>query len=176
MRKLALILSLLGAQASAYHFKAGEVWMRGLLGQVVYFAQDSSTQINTGAIEMSLEADYMFDSNWSVGGTFRPLFAPQRVVLGFGAHAKYRMVKKELPVVPYASFGVIPSFMIATNPGGKGHFNLGLRPAAGLEYFITRNLALGLEAGITPSFIFGSGTRNTMEATFDILFGATWKI
>ena len=176
MKKLALILSLLSVQASAYEFKAGEIWIRGLLGETVYFAQDRQTSIQTGAIEVSMEVDYMLDSAWSLGATFRPAFAVNRVVLGFGAHGKYRMVKKDFPVVPYASFGVIPSFMIATDTNGKSHFNLGLRPAGGLEYFVSRNLALGLEAGVTPSFVFGGKTTNMMEATFDILFGATWKI
>ncbi len=175
MKKIVALLSLLSLSASAYEYKAGQWLLKGLMGKSVYFAQDPMTNVSD-AILTGFEFDYVLRPQWSVGAGIRPLFGTNVVVLGFTAHGKYRFVNKDMPLVPYLSFAIAPSFMIPTRSNFNSHFNLGFRPAVGFEYFVARDLALGLEAGMTPSFLFGKGTSNTMEATFEVLAGVTWRL
>ncbi len=178
MKKIVALLSLLSLSASAYEYKAGQWLLKGLMGKSVYFAQDPSMgQIGVAdTIQTGFEFDYILRPQWSIGAGIRPMFGTNVVVLGFTAHGKYRFVSKDMPLVPYLSFAVAPSFLIPTRSNYNSHFNLGFRPAVGFEYFVARDLALGLEAGITPSFLFGKGTTNTMEATFEVLAGVTWRL
>jgi hypothetical protein len=145
------------------------------MGKAVYFAQDQTTNVSD-SILTGFEFDYVLRPQWSIGAGIRPMFGTNVVVLGFTAHGKYRFVNKDMPLVPYLSFAIAPSFMIPTRSNFNSHFNLGFRPAVGFEYFVARDLALGLEAGMTPSFLFGKGTSNTMEATFEVLAGVTWRL
>ncbi|MES2503522.1 MAG: hypothetical protein V4534_01460 [Myxococcota bacterium] len=171
-----LILGLLATQLSAYEYQPGEWLMRGVLGNSIYFIQDSSTGIGDNIVA-GIEVETMLDRNWSVGGAFKPTFANNRLALGLGASAKYRFVNKDNPLIPFVSLGLAPSLMIPTiGDGARVHFNLGIRPTAGFEYFVTRDLALGLETAMTPSFLFGKGTTNVMEASIEVLVGATWRL
>lgn len=175
MKKIAWLF-LLALPLSAYEYKPGEWLLRGVLGRAVYFAQDLTTPVILDNILAGLEVEYMLGSKLSVTGALRPLFANNSVSLGFGAGAKYRFVNKEVPLIPFVSLALTPSVYIPTISYAKSHFNLGLRPTAGFEYFVARDLCLGIEAAMNPSFVMGGGTTNTMEASFEVLAGATWRL
>ncbi len=174
MKKIAL-LCLLALPVSAYQYKPGEWLLRGILGKSVVFVQDPMTQIDTNILT-GLEVEYMVGPKLSVTGAVRPLFAVRSVSLGFGAGAKYRFVNKEVPLISFVSLQLTPSAYIPTTTGVKSHFNLGLRPTAGFEYFVARDLVLGIEAALNPSFVMGGGTTNNMEASFEVLASATWRL
>lgn len=174
MKKIAL-LCLLALPVSAYEYKPGEWLLRGILGKAVYFVQDNTTDIGDNILT-GVELEYMLGSKFSITGGIRPLLAVGSVSLGFGAGAKYRFVNKEVPLIPFVSLAVTPSVYIPTNSYGSSHFNFGFRPTAGFEYFVARDLSLGIEAALNPSFVMGGGTRNTMEASFEVLAGATWRL
>lgn len=174
MKKIAWLF-LLALPLSAYEYKPGEWLLRGVLGKAVYFAQDPATKIDNNILA-GVEVEYMLGSKLSLTGALRPLFANNSVSLGFGAGAKYRFVNREVPLIPFVSLQLTPSVYIPTVSYAKSHFNLGLRPTAGFEYFVARDLCLGIEAAMNPSFVMGGGTSNTMEASFEVLAGATWRL
>lgn len=177
MKKIIVLLCLLALPGFAYEYKANEWLIRGVLGGAVYFVQDNSTRLGAGSILTGVEAEYLLSPRFSVTGAFRPLFATNSMSLGFGAGVKYRFADKDVPIVPFVSVALTPSVFIPTSTSGpKSHFNLGLRPTAGFEYFVARDLALGIEAALNPSFVMGSGTSRTMEASFEVLAGATWRL
>jgi hypothetical protein len=174
MKKIAWLF-LLALPLSAYQYKPGEWLLRGVLGEAVYFAKDPASNIGHN-IMAGVELEYMLGSKFSVTGAFRPLFAEGSLSLGFGAGAKYRFVNKEVPLIPFVSLQLTPSIYVPTVGYAKSHFNLGFRPTAGFEYFIARDLSLGIEAALNPSFVMGGGTGNAMEASFEVLAGATWRL
>ena len=174
MKKI-MVLCLLSLPVFAYQYDSGEWLLRGLLGKSVYFVQDQMTQIDDNILS-GIELEYMLNSNLSVLGALRPLFSSRSVILGFGAGVKYRFMNSDSPLIPFVSVGLTPYVYIPTVTYLKSHFDFGLRPTGGFEYFVARNLALGIEAAINPSFVMGGGTRNTMEASFEVLVGATWRL
>ena len=174
MKKIAL-LCLLALPALAYEYKPNEWLLRAVLGEAVYFVQDSTSSIGNNLLA-GVELEYMMGSKFSLTGAMRPLFATSSVVLGFGFGAKYRFVNKEVPLIPFVSLALTPSIYIPTTAFGRSHFNLGLRPTAGFEYFVARDLALGIEAALNPSFLISGGTTNAMECSFEVLAGATWRL
>lgn len=175
MMKKIVLLSMLALNAFSYEYKPAEWLIRGVLGNAVYFVQDPNTNIGNNIL-LGVEVEYMLSSNLSVTGALRPLFAKQAVVLGFGAGAKYRFFSREMPLVPFVSLGLTPSVYISTSSYGSSHFNLGLRPTGGFEYFVSRDLSLGLEAVLNPSFVMGGNTSNVMESSVEVLLGATWRL
>jgi hypothetical protein len=172
MKKIAL-LCLLALPVSAYEYKPGEWLLRGVLGKAVYFAQDLMTNVGDNILT-GVEFEYMLSPKFSITGAARPLFAVGSVSLGFGAGAKYRFVNKEVPLIPFVSLALTPSVYIPTN-SGRPHFNCGFRPTAGFEYFVARDLSLGIEAALNPNFVMGGGASG-MEASFEVLAGATWRL
>lgn len=157
----------------SYEYKPKQWLWRAIVGNSVYFVKDSRTLMTNGILS-GVEVEYMLDSNFSVTSAFRPLFATNSLEIGFGFGAKYRFVGKKSRLVPFVGFGLTPSVFMPTTASSKPHFNLGLRPTAGFEYFVARNLALGIEAALNPSFVMGGGTKNTMEATVEVLLGVTF--
>src|SRR3989338_7646060 len=133
MKKFVLILIFSACSASAFEYKTEQWLFRGSLGNTVYFIADDTTQIAQNILA-SVELEYMLSQRWSIDGAFRPLFAKDRISLGFGVAAKYRFVSKELPIVPFISLGLTPAVLIPTNLYYTAHFNLGIRSSAGLEY------------------------------------------
>jgi hypothetical protein len=104
------------------------------------------------------------------------MLAENRVVFGIGAMAKRRFASGSLPFIPYVGFGLFPSTLLSTEYAFVNHWNLGLRLAGGVEYFITPRVALGFEFGLTPSLLWGKGTTNKVEASGDILFSLGWRL
>ena len=175
MKKIMFLLGLLSIPVLAYEYKPGEWILRAVLGKSVYFVQDPMTHVSDGILS-GVEVEYLLSPNWSVQGAVRPLFSSMSVILGFGIGAKYRFVNKDSPLIPFVSLGLTPYVYIPTTAYSKAHFDLGLRPTGGFEYFVARDLALGLEAALNPSFVMGGATSNVMEASFEVLVGATWRL
>ena len=169
-----IFLLLVCAPIFANHPKQGDWLFRGQLGQSVYFVRDYTTLIDQN-ITAGFEFEKMLSDNWSAGAGFKPIFASNRVVFGFAGSAKYRFLSESIPIIPFVSVGLAPSVLLATEWFFTAHFNLGLRTAAGIEYFITPNLGLSLETGLTPSLVWGKGVTRNFESTADILVGLTWR-
>ncbi|MEI6805213.1 MAG: hypothetical protein WCK49_01735 [Myxococcaceae bacterium] len=167
MRKI-LLLCLLALPLSAYEYKSGEWLLRAVLGKAVYFVQADKTVIGDNILT-GVELEYMLDPKFSLTGAVRPLFAVGSVNLGFGAGAKYRFVNKEVPLIPFVSLALTPSVYIPTVGEGSSYFNLGIRPTAGFEYFVARDLSLGIEVALNPNFI-------KRDTSFEVLAGATWRL
>ncbi|MBH1988964.1 MAG: hypothetical protein I8H75_05210 [Myxococcaceae bacterium] len=174
MKRLVLC-SLLAFSAWSYEYKPGDWLLHAVLGRSVTFVRDDATTIGQNILA-GLEGEYMLSPRWSVTAAIRPTFGESAVLFGLGVGGKYRWIHAQTPLVPFAAFALTPSFYIPTVDGFKGHFNLGFRPSGGFEYFVSRDLSLGLEAALTPSFVFGGNTRNTLEASIEVLAGATWRI
>ena len=75
MKKPILCLLLfLSIPALSYEYKRGDVALRALLGNSVYFVQDQSTGIGNNIVT-GFEFEYFLEPRWSVGGTFKPTFS-----------------------------------------------------------------------------------------------------
>jgi hypothetical protein len=174
--RLILPFLILASSASAYDLQPGNWLIRGVIGgSINVVREDSASRPTPGAGAMvGFETEYMFDQNWTVLGAIRPVFAPGFVDLGFGLGAKYRWTDVGIPFIPFASVALTPAILIPTGDA-KSHFNLGLRPSIGCDYFVMRDLAFGLEAALEPSYLFGSGYRS-VELSIDILLGITWRL
>lgn len=181
MNKSILGLIFLALMAStplaAYELKRNDWLLRGVTGASINVVrEDSASRRTPGAGGMvGAEVEYVFDAGWSFTGAVRPVFAPDFVDLGFGLGAKYRWTTAAAPFIPYASLSLTPAVLIPVSASGSSHFNLGIRPSLGCDYFVMRDLALGLEAALEPSYLFGSGFRS-LELTIDIVLGVTWRI
>ncbi|MEI6806812.1 MAG: hypothetical protein WCK49_09960 [Myxococcaceae bacterium] len=175
VKKIAWLLCLVALPIFSYEYKPTQWLVRGIVGNSIYFVKDSRTIVDNNIVS-GVEFEYMMDSNWSLISAARPLFAINSLSLEFGLGAKYRFVNHQSPFVPFVSLALTPSVFFPTTASSKPHFNLGLRPTAGFEYFVGNDLALGIEAAFNPSFVMGGGTTKTLEATFEILTGATFFI
>ena len=169
------LCSLFAFSASAYDLRPGDWLIRGVTGASINVVREDTVTTTTpgaGAI-LGVEAEYMFDNFWAVTGAIRPVVAPGFVDLGFGIGAKYRWTSVVAPFIPYASIAITPAVLIPTDIGGA-HFNLGLRPTIGCDYFVMRDLAMGFEVAMEPSALFGAIRR--FELSIDIMFGIAWRI
>lgn len=173
--RFVLLLTLLSFNLSASKYESKDWFFRSQLGQAVYFASEYTTLIDHNLLT-GFEFENLLSDRWSLGVGVKPLFARNRFVLGLAGTAKYRFLSDSIPVIPFVSVGLSPSVLLATEWFFTAHFNLGLRAAAGIEYFIAPNLGLSLEAGLTPSLVWGKGVTRGFESTADILVGLSWRL
>ena len=161
----------------AYEINAGNWLLKGVVGPSINLIHEDTTTRETpgaGAI-LGLELDYMLDNSWSVGGAIRPMLTPGFIDLGFGIGAKYRWTQLEMPLIPFVSVSITPAILIPVNGPGTAHINLGLRPTVGCDYFVMRDLSVGVELALEPSILFGSSYHRRIELTVEALAGATWR-
>jgi len=138
--------------------------------------EEATSKKSPGAgLLFSADLEYMLDDSWSALAGVRPMLTPGFVDMGFSVGAKYRWTKEVLPFIPFASVSVTPAILLPLSSPGTTHFNVGLRPTVGCDYFVMRNLAVGVELALEPSLILISGADSWFEFTVDFLFGATWK-
>ena len=163
---------LFSSTLGAYDFNPGDFLVRGVLGSSVNVVHADGTP-DAGMV-LGLEAEYMLAPKVSLTGAIRPVLSGGFIDLGFGIGAKYRWTREVLPFIPYVSVAMTPAFLIPTHAGQSMHFNWGLRPTAGCDYFVMRDLAVGLELALEPSYLFGSSGKN-LEVSVDALLGITWR-
>lgn len=171
-----LLFSSVHEDALAYEFEPGDWFLRPIVGariNVIRF--DTATRETPGAgMVIGAQGDYMVDISWGVSGELRSVFSPGFVSLGLSGGIKYRFLQTEAPFIPYVATYLTTGFLFPTQTGSF-HFNLGLRPCGGLDYFIMRDLAVGLEVGFEPSVMFMS-SETKFELGIDTLLGVTWRL
>jgi hypothetical protein len=123
---------------------------------------------------LAAEAEYVVSQPWSLIGGFRPTFSAGSIDLKFGAGAKYRWADLGMPIILYSALELTPAVLLPTN-GASTHFNIGLRPSFGLDYFVMGDLVLGAQLALDPSFLVTDRFRG-FEASIEFLFGIMVKI
>lgn len=169
-------LSTLGAApARAYSVAPGDILVRPVVGASVNVLRFSAATRATpqGGMVLGVDVDYVFDGPLAFVGAFRPTLSPSFLDANLGLGAKYRVVQLGAPFIPYASAMATTAL---GGPLGHGdvHFNVGLRGAGGIDYFVMRNLAVGLEMSAEVSHLFNPGPA--LEASTEILAGVTWRL
>ncbi len=114
--------------------------------------------------------DYAIDRNFGLFGSFMPQFAASSIAFGFKGGVKYWFSFLDTPYIPYASLALTNTFLI---PSGKApnHFNLGLSPGAGINYFLLAKFLIGAHVHFNPSLAFADGEKKfefSVLAYFDV--------
>jgi len=160
--------------AHAYTIKAGDMTLRPVVGASVNVLrlEVATRETSPGGLVMGFDFDYSFDGPWNVTATFRPSLWPGYVDGQAGAGVKYRVVQLEAPFIPYAS-ALVMGAVGGPLRYGAPHVNLGVRTAAGVDYFVMRNLAVGLEAAVEGSGLFWP--LIWPEASAEVVAGVSWR-
>jgi hypothetical protein len=164
----------LATPSQAYTVKAGDLLVRPVAGGVVNVLRFPAATRATpqGGMIIGVDVDYSFDGPLSFTAALRPAFSPSFIDANLGLGVKYRLVQLGAPFLPYGSAMVTTAL---GGPLGAGdlHVNLGGKVAGGVDYFVMRNLAVGLEMGVEVSALLTPVV--TPEASTEILAGVTWR-
>ncbi len=159
----------------AYKFDSGQYFLSGGVGANVNVVRMTGAEASPKAyMPLSLTLDYKLDTALGVFGTIVPQFGGSALSLLLHAGAKYHINLANAPYVPYLALAISPSMMFAQGEP-KNHFNLGLSPMLGLNYFVMANFLLGLHVGFHPSLAWANGQR---QAEFGVssLLDVSFKI
>lgn len=159
-----------------YEFYAGDVVFKPVAGATINVLRYDKVTRETpkGGMTLGLDVDYLFSDAWAVTAGIRPVFSSGFIELGILAGAKYRLTQTDAPFIPYASLSFVTATLFPVPKGAK-HVNIGLRPAVGIDYFVLRNLTVGLELAVEPSVMLTSGATD-IEMSIDALFGVAWRM
>lgn len=160
--------------AAAYTVAGGDFLLRPVLGASVNVLRlDVATrETPAGGLLLGLDADYAITGEWNVAATLRPVLAPGFIDTQLGVGAKYRLLATEAPLIPYAS--LLGTFALgAPLKYGDAHLNVGARLALGADYFVLRDLAVGIEAAVESSFL--AVPISALEVTAEALIGLTYR-
>lgn len=177
MKKLGLVLALFSLPLWSYEFQARDWQLKAVVGadvRSIKYEQITKETPGAGAV-LGLDLDYMFEKSLSALGTVHSVFLPGAFDLQFGGGAKYRLPVQTSPFIPYVSGQLYFGFLIPSMPGRSMHFNVGPKVSGGFDYFVLRNLAVGLDVSLFPSFMKTSGAKS-FEMAFDIVLGVSWRI
>jgi hypothetical protein len=121
---------------------------------------------------LGVDLDYSIDGAWNVTGAVRPVFSPGYLHTNVGLGVKYRVVQLEAPFIPYAS-AMLTGGLGTPLRLGVPHLNVGVRAAAGVDYFVMRDLAVGVE-------VAGEGSVLALpilwfESTVQLLAAVTYR-
>lgn len=162
------------AAAHAYTVGPGEILVRPVAGASVNVLRYAAATRATpqGGMILGVDADVVVDGPLAMTVAFRPVLSSDYVDLNLGVGAKYRLVQLGAPFIPY---GAVMATAAVGGPLGAGalHINAGARVGGGMDYFVTRNLAVGLELGLEISALLLPTLRP--EATADVLAGVSWR-
>ncbi|MCP4500172.1 MAG: hypothetical protein GY822_09455 [Deltaproteobacteria bacterium] len=162
------------SSASAYTFDGGDLALKVNAGAGVNLLHaDVATKRTPGAgMLFTLDVDYAITGPLHVIASVRPQASSNFVDLGVGAGIAYRVVQLEAPFVPYASAMVTPAFGV---PFGHGdvHLNIGTRLGVGVDYFIMRQLFVGMELAVEGSLM--AFPLLFPEITTEVLLGVGWR-
>ena len=172
----AVVVAALGAgEASAYTIAPGDLLIRGVTGVGVNVARlDVATKATPPAgLVLGVDLDWSIDGPLSLAASLHPVFSPGFVDANLGVGVKYRALQLEAPFIPFVIAQVTTAL---GGPLGYGdvHFNVGGRVGAGVEYFVMRDLAIGVEVGTELSALLTP--LNAAEWTTEALVGVTWRL
>ena len=178
MKSLAILACLLAStSALSYEFSTGKVFLRVVVGPVVnvFRYDDLSSEASPSAgLMLGLEAEYVVTRPWSLIAGFRPTFSSGSIDLKFGAGAKYRWDNLGMPIILYTALELTPALLVPTT-NASTHFNLGIRPSFGADYFVMRDLVLGAQLALDPSMLVTERFRS-FEASIEFLLSIMVKI
>ena len=149
-----LALFLLVTPASARTMDAGSIWLSGGVGPGLELQADPSEL--SKALILSGQIEYPFIENWSALGELGVGIGsshPAEVRIG----ARYRVTGLSLPVSPYMQGQLILGKLLGFS---SNQLTWGGRGLIGLDFFLTKDVALGGQFGF--SFI---GLINEDSAT-----------
>jgi hypothetical protein len=171
---VAFALGLFATSAGAYTVSAGDLLVKPVAGAAVNVVRfPAATRATpTGGMVLGIDVDYSFDGPINFTAAFRPVLSPNYVDGDLGVGVKYRAVQLGAPFIPYASL------MLTTalgGPLGAGdiHYNLGGRLAGGVDYFVMRTFAVGIELSAEVTGLLTPVIQP--EATTEILAGVSWR-
>ncbi len=160
--------------ASAYTISAGDITAKAVVGASVNALRlDVATKATPpAAMVIGVDVDYAITSQLGVSGILRPGISPSFVDGASGVGVKYRVTQLDAPFIPYVSAHAVAA-LGAPLGYGDFHLNFGARAAVGVDYFIMRNLAVGIEVASDATFLVVP--LPAPEVSVDALFGVTWR-
>jgi hypothetical protein len=171
----AVLVVLVASPAEAYTVRSGDVLVKGIAGASVNVARlDVATKATPPAgLLLGADVDWSFDGSWSLAASFRPVLSPGFVDGGVGVGARYRLLQLDAPFIPFAVAQVTTA---VGGPLGYGdvHVNLGARVGGGVDYWVMRDLAVGVEISTEASGLLLP--LPTAEWSTDALVGLTWRL
>ncbi len=161
--------------ASAYTVRPGDMLLRGVTGAGVNVARldGATTPTPPAGMVMGVDFDWSFDGDWSLATSLRPTFSPGFVDANVGVGAKYRLLSLDAPFIPFAT-GQLTTALGGPLGYGDVHWNIGGRVAGGVDYFVMRDLAVGLEIGTELTTL--AVPLLAAEWTTEVLVGVTWRL
>jgi hypothetical protein len=163
------------APAHAYTVKGGDVLVKGTTGASVNVARlDVATKATPPAgLSLGADVDWSFDGSWSLALSLRPVLSPGFVDGNVGLGARYRLLQLDAPFIPFAVAQVTTA---VGGPMGYGdvHVNVGARVGGGVDYWVMRDLAVGVEIGTDASALLTPLVAP--EWSTDALVGVTWRL
>lgn len=156
----------------AYRFDAGSYYVGGGFGAQVNVARFNQPPRITPAAQMPLIAhvDYAVDNTWGVCASIVPTFSADSLGLSLRGGAKYWFNVFDGPLHPYASLELVPSLLTPFDT--PNHFNLGISPGGGLQYFVLANVLVGAHVNFNPSLAFVDKEKRfefSVMSYFDVL-------
>ena len=167
---------ILGIHAHSYEFTTGRVFLRGVVGPTVnvFRCTEPDEESPGAALMLGVEVDYVVTKPWSLIGGFRPTFSPGFIDLGLSAGAKFRWHDLGTPVIPYVSLEMTTAWLLPVSPS-RTHFNWGLRPSVGFDYFLMRDIVVGGQIAINPSWLM-TAPLSSFESSIDIMLSVMWSV
>lgn len=163
------------APAAAYTVRPGDLLVRPVAGasvNVVRFA-GATRATPQGGMLLGVDVDWSFDGALAFTGALRPVVSPGFLDMNLGLGAKYRLVQLGAPFLPYAS-AMLTSAVGGPFGYGDLHWNEGLRLAGGVDYFVMRDLAVGLEMGVEGTYMLSP--MPGPEVSTELLAGVTFRL
>lgn len=172
---IVVVAGLWSTTASAYTVRPGDLLIRGVTGAGVNVARlNVATKATPPAgLVMGVDLDWSLDGEWSLATSLRPTLSPGFVDTNVGVGAKYRVLALDAPFIPFAMAQVTTAL---GGPLGYGdvHWNVGARLGGGVDYFVMRDLAVGVEIGSEFSVL--AVPLLAPEWTTEVLLGVTWRL
>ncbi|MCC7071092.1 MAG: hypothetical protein IT383_07210 [Deltaproteobacteria bacterium] len=179
-RSLALLVALLSlftaaAPAVAYTVKPGDLLIRPVAGASVNAMRFAAATRATpqGGMVLGVDVDWSFDGALAFTGALRPVVSPGYLDVNLGLGAKYRLVQLGAPFIPYGS-AMLTSALGGPFGHGDLHWNEGLKLAGGVDYFVMRDLAVGLEMAVEGSSLLHPVLAP--ELSTELLAGVTFRL
>jgi len=159
----------------AYDFQAGDMVLRPLLGvNINVIRLDKVTRESPGAtLVIGTGFDYSFSDAIALSTLLKLQFSSGYLGLGADVGVKYHVYTDGIPLIPYGALylGQVILFPLKSQPS---HYNIGMRIAGGVDYFILRHVALGLDLSVFPNVVFTKG-YSQFELAVDVFLGVSWR-
>jgi hypothetical protein len=170
---LALVL-MVSEIGFGYRIESGDYYVSGGFGANVNVIRFHDIKKATPKAQMPLimNLDYVLDKNLGVFTSFLPQFSSDSVGFCFRGGAKYWFNLEHVPLVPYVSISIMPTLLLPMDDR-PNHFNIGLSPGVGLNFFVLAKFLVGAHVNFNPSIAFIDGEKKfefAVMSFFDLSF------